>query len=750
MIPSHVAPFPSKDIQSKLFSTVSKDPIVSCEERYYRERIKHISTIDEFIKDKRLFSYALKAFGLSDMSHAEKFIKKILESDLSDPKSLVNQLNSLKYQYFARSYDFSPPPKVIQSDIQHKTIIQDYKQSHQHKEEVALEESKYFRKNIHKINSVDQLFKDRRLLDYVLQSFSITPKYISLPFLKDVLTLGLANPKKYFIESRDNRFRAMAENFRFQPDGSLSKRDKILTDMQIEKIVSNYFNNTIDCVPIVSDQNYYKLAINSVSSFSDFLKDPKLFKMLQLSLFPLNPEITADKFLTLMQENDPIVSQVKYFFQINFHRDNSSSTKIQQDSQIQKMLDLYKKNCQILHDDKMQSLIKDYQLPLGKIKSIDNLLSGKCQLEGPNSAEEPIITLQFALDAYNLNMQDLDRDQLRNVLTSNPSDPDSYANKSKDDRLIKLNHAFNFNADGSIGPIPMMQSRLTIRDNVKHYANRKRSIHDAENKSFNSMEQISTQKRINLEINSEVDYYTLNINTIHSFEELLANKRILNFLLESKGIDSQKVREDFLCEIFKSDLKDPKSFANTYKDNRYKEIISSFNFDIHGELSHKKIGKVQDNFHIDDTCDLYKHQMIEKKEEEKDPNIALALYFKRTIPNIRNHYEILGDSKLFKVVSKKLKLSPYFAVLPERKKIRILKKHIKINDFKDSKKVEDFLYAAKAMDHQSIDYKKALFSSPNQNKDPWNNSFDDPQNNVSLQLSPQKKSNGRFSILNLF
>ena len=43
--------------------------------------------VDEFLDDYRLYTYAVKAYGLEDMGYAKAFMRKVLESDLTDKLS---------------------------------------------------------------------------------------------------------------------------------------------------------------------------------------------------------------------------------------------------------------------------------------------------------------------------------------------------------------------------------------------------------------------------------------------------------------------------------------------------------------------------------------------------------------------------------------------------------------------------------------------------------------------------------------
>lgn len=67
---------------------VSEQTIVARDTQYYRENIGSVASVDEFLADYRLYSYAMKAYGLADMIESVAFMRKVLESDLSDDTAL--------------------------------------------------------------------------------------------------------------------------------------------------------------------------------------------------------------------------------------------------------------------------------------------------------------------------------------------------------------------------------------------------------------------------------------------------------------------------------------------------------------------------------------------------------------------------------------------------------------------------------------------------------------------------------------
>ena len=92
--------------ETKSKQVLARDPVVKREIDYYRDRIQHVETADELVGDYRLLSVALKAHGLETEINYRGLIRKVLESDLNDPRSLANRLSDKRYLRLAESFDF--------------------------------------------------------------------------------------------------------------------------------------------------------------------------------------------------------------------------------------------------------------------------------------------------------------------------------------------------------------------------------------------------------------------------------------------------------------------------------------------------------------------------------------------------------------------------------------------------------------------------------------------------------------------
>jgi hypothetical protein len=85
---------------------IAKMPEVKRETDYYLAHIENLKTSKDFINNYRVFSYAMKAYGLSDMIYAKGFMQKVLDGGVSNPKSFANQLTDPRFAAFAKAFNF--------------------------------------------------------------------------------------------------------------------------------------------------------------------------------------------------------------------------------------------------------------------------------------------------------------------------------------------------------------------------------------------------------------------------------------------------------------------------------------------------------------------------------------------------------------------------------------------------------------------------------------------------------------------
>jgi len=95
----------SRNLTRTLAVKAAEKPI-ALESKYYLDNIGKIKTVDEFLKNTRVFNFAMKAFGLEEMAYAKGYMRKVLNEGVTNPKSFANRLNDDRFVAFAKAFDF--------------------------------------------------------------------------------------------------------------------------------------------------------------------------------------------------------------------------------------------------------------------------------------------------------------------------------------------------------------------------------------------------------------------------------------------------------------------------------------------------------------------------------------------------------------------------------------------------------------------------------------------------------------------
>ena len=96
----------TKDM-GKSMTQVAQEPDVSRDTDYFLSHIGNVKTIDDFLGDYRLYSYAMKAYGLSDMVYAKAFMRKVLTEGIANKDTFANKLTDTRYREFAAAFNFA-------------------------------------------------------------------------------------------------------------------------------------------------------------------------------------------------------------------------------------------------------------------------------------------------------------------------------------------------------------------------------------------------------------------------------------------------------------------------------------------------------------------------------------------------------------------------------------------------------------------------------------------------------------------
>ena len=77
----------AQDLTKSLARTAAQPDLLR-DKQYYEANIGNVKTVDEFINDRRLFGYAMKAHGLEDMTYAKAFMRRSWKAISTTPRAL--------------------------------------------------------------------------------------------------------------------------------------------------------------------------------------------------------------------------------------------------------------------------------------------------------------------------------------------------------------------------------------------------------------------------------------------------------------------------------------------------------------------------------------------------------------------------------------------------------------------------------------------------------------------------------------
>ena len=86
---------------------ISQRPEVKREADYFLANIRGTRTADDFLRNDRLYQFAMTAFGLKDMIYAKAFMRKVLTEGVDGPKAFALQLADPRFRELAEAFNFA-------------------------------------------------------------------------------------------------------------------------------------------------------------------------------------------------------------------------------------------------------------------------------------------------------------------------------------------------------------------------------------------------------------------------------------------------------------------------------------------------------------------------------------------------------------------------------------------------------------------------------------------------------------------
>ncbi|WP_136616784.1 MULTISPECIES: DUF1217 domain-containing protein [Mesorhizobium] len=444
----------TKDI-SKSIDRIEQQPVVDRDTKYYLDNITKVKSIDDFVKNDRLFKYAMKAYGLEDMDYAKAFMVKALKEGVSDPNSFANKLTDKRYAEFVSAFNFAANGanttvyNKAQQLVTSNYALQVQIGASQTGFSYYQSETAYYVTNISKVKSVDDLMGDSRLLTYAMAAFGLDAATEPAATVKAMLEGGVSDPDSPANKLPDKSYANFVSAFDFAQYGDqTTMRDDVQqavpkgyvagAGLKLVKPSAQYIKGEAD---------YYAANISKVTSIDDLMADKRLLTFAMAS-YGLNASTETPQQVRAMLEggvSDPnspankltdkrYANFVTAFNFAQYGDQTTSRDEVQKDTPkiytTESALGLIAPNA-----DYIKSETAYYLANVTNVKSIDDLMA--------NSR-----LYNYVLSAYGLDPATESKDLIRNVLAGGIRDANSVANKMTNKAYAGLAAAFNFEQYG--------------------------------------------------------------------------------------------------------------------------------------------------------------------------------------------------------------------------------------------------------------------------------------------------------------
>jgi hypothetical protein len=164
---------------SRYQKLTASDPIVSQATKYYQANIGSVTSAADLVKNQRLFTYVMKAFGLDDMMYAKNLIQKAMEQGTSSSKALANTLNNPKIKALVTAFNFAKLGKsTTQQTAANQDVVDKYVMQKLETDEgntnPGVQLALYFRDHASSIKDGYSILADKNLLTVVQTTLGIS------------------------------------------------------------------------------------------------------------------------------------------------------------------------------------------------------------------------------------------------------------------------------------------------------------------------------------------------------------------------------------------------------------------------------------------------------------------------------------------------------------------------------------------------------------------------------------------------
>ena len=612
-------------------------------------KIGNVKSVDDLMADKRLLSYAMAAYGLDADKEAPETVRQMLEGGVSDPQSPANKLYDKSYAKFVKAFDFAQygdqttARAAVLSQTPQAYLAASGLNPLRATSTADQAEIDYFNANIGKVTSITDLMGDKRLLTFAMAAFGLDANTESPATVRAMLTGGVSDPASPANQLSDKRYAAFVRAFDFAQYGSATTaRDEVTQATPALYLQSSDPENA-----------YFRANIGKVKSVDGLMADKRLlsYAMSAYSLDASTESSSRIRTMLLGGVTDPyspanLSSDKRYAAFVGAFDFNAYGAATTSRAEVLDQTPRY-------HVENANPETAYFRANIAKVRSAGGLM-----------ADDRL--LAYAMAAYGLDASTEDPTKVKAMLEGGVSSTQSPANRSGDPRYVAFVAAFDFQQYGA---------QTTSRSQVL----------DATPSNYTTMDDLGLVKPSAANVKAETDYYLANVAKLTSVDDLMANKRVLDYALSAFGLDPKTEDPAKIRSLLEGGVRDPDSPVNKLGDKRYIAFVAAFNFEQYGDTATTYVASGQP------TVDKYMRQTLEEDAGQSNEGVRLALYFQRNAPKLTDWYQVLADKALSQTARVAFGMPDSFASADIDQQVKFFQSKMDITDFADADKLNKFI-----------------------------------------------------------
>lgn len=447
-------------------------------------------------------------------------------------------------------------------------------------------EADYYKANIGKVKTPEDLLKDQRLYAYAMKAYGLEDQIQSKGLMRKVLESDLSKTDSFANKLVDKRYREFAAAFQFGSSGTAA----IQTASQTEALTEAYSSHRVALATRAStDINAFKSRLDSlVQSITSpqstdvagaILNDPALLSFLEntAGLEPLasNKDAIRQALTGGTISSHPGLGALRDMFNFNADGSIKAGSPLQSTAQVADLSSTYFDSMGAGATSQAAAVKTTYfQLAITSINTAGAL------------ANDPQL-LSYTLSAFGIDPSLTSAGFVENILRSQRGDANSALAQmpagtaeeiASKQRFTALNAAFAFQADGS----------LVTSGSVFATGADAQGIEDRFYQNYQTFA-LQDDKR-------KTSVFQARLSNMKSINDLLGRdaafgKAAFDYILTAFDIDPSTESSSKIRRVLLSDPSDPTSYVSRLKDERYERLAAAFNFGADGKATTQRLAQ---------------------------------------------------------------------------------------------------------------------------------------------------------------